>query len=328
MWSIPPTVALMALPGVKVFPCPCGSGRQAPTCCLCEDGRWSPPQLRLRPKRPPTGKRVARCYAAALNDCDGALSAEHYLPKCVIELIADKPAMSIRPNPSTTAVGRVIQGVGNMTTKVLCERHNSDLSPLDSLWERFAEAVRSFFSGMPRSTFGSAGNTVLFHGDDIARMMLKAVCALEAGRVLPSEWSPVRGWCPPDAWLDILFNDAQWPDDWGLHVPVTRAGRDENAAGLEYSPRRQEGALVGADMSIASLPLLLMMARPASNTDWDEPHWGQVAAQPSTVLIETPFGRKTILFGWQAGRGTRGTVTHRIRRANLIDVSLDRTSPE
>jgi len=69
--------------------------------------------------------KVDRCWAAPLDDCEGALTKEHTVSKSVLadELIEFT-------GPRTGNQPKRI-GVNSLSSKILCERHNNALSPLD-----------------------------------------------------------------------------------------------------------------------------------------------------------------------------------------------------
>jgi hypothetical protein len=69
--------------------------------------------------------KVDGCWAAPLDDCEGALTKEHTVSKGVLadELIEfTSPKTGNQPK-------RV--GINSLSSKILCERHNPGLSPLD-----------------------------------------------------------------------------------------------------------------------------------------------------------------------------------------------------
>lgn len=302
---LPFTLSLVVGTDPQVDSCPCGRAQNARSCCRTADGRWTPPRLTIRRDTARTGKQVRGCYAAALHDCEGVLSREHYIPEAVIRLISDAPVME-------GVSGRRIVGARNMVVKVLCQRHNALLSPLDSLNKVFVERLRSFFPLMPRSNHLDGDATVLFHGDDIGRVMLKTLCAIEAGALdLGAAHQPARDWTPPSHWLGILFDDAPWPQGWGLHVPVMLAGLRPDAGGIAVGRRvTQEGEIIGGELVVAGLQFLLLMGTVPEDA-WGEPSFSSVHPQPARVIVHVAGARKTVEFGWDRDRD-RVTVNHRI----------------
>jgi hypothetical protein len=280
-------------------------------CCLDNDGRWSPRRLTVREPGGRTGKRVNRCYAASLGDCDGVLSREHYVSDCVLRSVAESPVLE-----GIRGAGR-IEGASNMVARVLCERHNNMLSPLDVLARRFTEVVRGSFPGMPRSTFTPGNQTFLFHAGDVSRVLLKSLCATESAGALGGATPSPRGWTPPESWLNILFDDGPWPAGWGLYVPVLRGGDAEHAERITFSRRvDQEGRIVGAEYVVGGLPFILLMADLRDVTNWHESDFQSVHAHPSRVVVHVAGSTRTLEFGRRVD-GRDLTINHRVAGGRL-----------
>jgi hypothetical protein len=80
---------------------------------------------------------VEGCWAASLGDCGGKLSREHTISGCLF------PSGKVTvegfdwcPNGPKTI------GVAGLVRRILCERHNSSLSELDSAMLKCFEAIR------------------------------------------------------------------------------------------------------------------------------------------------------------------------------------------
>jgi hypothetical protein len=124
-------------------PCVCGSSLQLRYCC----GKGVRLQLRsqpspARPPLPPTGHANRRCYARALNHCSEQISKEHYLSRGVLrQLAASGPTNTVRMSGLGLPAGDLPPDqVGQ--AKILCGRHNSALSALDTTGARLFRALR------------------------------------------------------------------------------------------------------------------------------------------------------------------------------------------
>jgi hypothetical protein len=94
------------------------------------------------------------CWANALDDCSGQLTAEHLLPTSVWEPADGKP--NSRENRLRTPIALTLQSDGsetvrrdltvrNHTARILCERHNAGTSELDAEAGRLAASIRGYF---------------------------------------------------------------------------------------------------------------------------------------------------------------------------------------
>lgn len=79
---------------------------------------------------------VMRCWAHDLGGCEGGISGEHYISKC----LADGEIMRIRGLPFCDDEYREIPWA-SATVNALCRRHNSILSPIDQAAKVFKNAI-------------------------------------------------------------------------------------------------------------------------------------------------------------------------------------------
>ncbi len=197
-------------------PCPCGSG-VAVAACLCKDRNFVPPQVPTLPPPPSTGLTLDRCYASVTRDCLPLLTGEHFLSRTVFEFLSKKgKAVGISNHPWQKDKRRIEPiGISSLTTKVLCKRHNSALSPLDKFARRFLEAygeAKTYHLSAPSGNLHR-----LFNGYDLERWMLKVLCGICAG-VYSRVESPLDHWVPPKQWLSILFGKKRMPSGCGLYL--------------------------------------------------------------------------------------------------------------
>ena len=111
-------------------PCPCRSGnRPVEECCLDSDGHLRVKVPSLLPPGPPTGYAHPKCYLSHTSDCSHKISREHYVSKVILEMLGEDLEVGGLPwEPPGTLVR---YGINSLVSTVLCERHNSALSPLD-----------------------------------------------------------------------------------------------------------------------------------------------------------------------------------------------------
>src|SRR5688572_20977335 len=91
---------------------------------------------------PPTGRVSHGCYAAPLQDCDGRPpTREHYISKNLLERFGNGFFVAGLPwLDSPRALG-----VNALVGRVLCERHNNALSPLDAIIGKFYDVIDGTF---------------------------------------------------------------------------------------------------------------------------------------------------------------------------------------
>lgn len=193
--------------------CPCGSGLLVKDCCLNK-------RENTIPKPPKTGYSNNMCFARSLNDCSEKISKEHFISDSVLKLINKKGSFEISkthwiPDGESRTITRA-----SLASHILCERHNSVLSPLDN----FAKNFFSFLFDEEKKT-----KVKLINGLELERWMLKVFCgALASGNIIPNS----RHWEPRKEWLDILFNKSYIPSNGGLYFVKGIFNAQRNEIGI------------------------------------------------------------------------------------------------
>ena len=80
-----------------------------------------------------------KCWAASIGPCAGGVSREHI----VSEALFSGPAVEVRGLPWCKDKPKVV-GLGSLTARILCAKHNNDLSPLDAAASDAFNAIRRF----------------------------------------------------------------------------------------------------------------------------------------------------------------------------------------
>lgn len=161
--------------------CPCGSTKPTCQCCLTEYGLYKP----AAPTRPPGEKTQGRksgCYASGLEDCGGRLSREHYISESLLRHLNSDEGLRVWGLPWIDETLQFSYPPGAFASKVLCERHNAALSPLDDL------ATYLFESLNEGKAQGDERKLVyLLNGHDIERWLLKVLCGAACSKKVCSE---------------------------------------------------------------------------------------------------------------------------------------------
>lgn len=190
-----------------------------------------------------------------------------------------------------------------LASKVLCDRHNSALSPLDAI------AVRLFRSFDELHAAGSEIRVLyLFSGHDVERWLLKILCGLVVGKhlsLLASTHVDV-----PTEWLAILFGNAEFAPGQGLYMPRGVGEVLAGPTGLVLAPMLVRGNLVGLKALVCGYELLLSLeAFPGRVLDGR-----QLVYRPLELHTVGPAYEKSVLFSW-AGPADLGTISVSIAEA-------------
>jgi len=234
-----------------------------------------------------------RCYAKELCDCSDKLSREHHVSASVLKLLGEEHTIS---NASWLPPGRHSPPipVGSLGSKILCERHNRFLSPLDASAKVVFKGLLQALWGPPR---GPSPQRVGADGDKLELWLLKACCGalasgslIEGGNVLPRE--------VPRAWLNVLFSGAPWAEGAGLHV---RQASMKPYRGYAIGLARMAGALVGGGIEFAGVQLFVLLERGAEKriTEQSTGQVNRLIYRPGAIRIESPNRVAEIELEWR-----------------------------
>jgi len=276
-------------------PCPCGSNKPTSSCCLTVTG-FHKPQAITEPKSPRTGNSIEKCYANRVADCGQKLSREHYISESLLHYLNRNNELTISGLRWLGNEKKVVSP-DSLTSKILCERHNCALSPLDGI------AVRLFQAFDNRKVHGSDQRLFyLFNGHDIERWLLKILCGISRSQNLTLDSKIDTS--IPDYWLEILFCGTRFPNNQGLYVCKSRGHQFEGPHGLQLQVITQGDRLAGMGLWVCCYELILSMRGfPSRSFDGRD-----VAYRPLEFYIRGRNFEKSVAFSWD-GPADLGTVS-------------------
>jgi hypothetical protein len=193
---------------------------------------------------------MAICHLEGHGECSGSLSREHYISASLLrQLNCDKGfkigGLSWQPPQQMQAIG-----IGSLQSKILCQTHNSQLSPLDAVSSdlfRTLNAVDKHRSSVPQLS--------RFDGPSVERWLLKVLFGLSAS-------GSVKAPKPPDLWKALLVG-AEWPELWGLYVfPQPGVQIFTTDLLIEIRTHPQTGAILAGQFRIAGVTFFLLLGKP------------------------------------------------------------------
>ena len=276
--------------------CPCGSGRLLKDCCLQPDKSIRPPQCITRPPAAPTGTENRRCYAAPLSDCSSVISREHYVSNGILRAISGGQLVEASGFPWQTARETRSVSIASLASKILCQRHNSVLSPLDSIGCRFFNALDQIDQEFRDRNTEAVERIFLFNGHDIERWMLKALCgAATSGNTATADLQAIRGWTPPDQWLRILFGLEFFPQGWGLYVDGMPGDTFDASRDVKLAPVYDGTKMLGVILWFNNYRFFLVMS---TVDDRQGTLLERATYRPKEFCMTTGMAIKMIVLGW------------------------------
>jgi hypothetical protein len=157
-------------------PCPCGGNRLVRECCLDSDGNLRVKVPSLIPPAPSTGYANRKCYLSLTSDCSTKISKEHYVSRSVLEAIGED--LEVGGLPWEARGTTVKYGIDSLVSNVLCVRHNSALSPLDSLAAQVFGTIKKVCDDLNHRSLSQRTTWHLVSGEALELWCLKTLCGL------------------------------------------------------------------------------------------------------------------------------------------------------
>ena len=189
------------------------------------------------------------CFLSHVTPCQGGMSREHYISRSVLELLGEGSVQI--GGLDWQAKGQLQSiGIGALTAKILCEKHNSSLSHLDAEAGRLFQTIH-LIDKQPDAVSDHSG----FDGRTIERWLLKLAAGLALG---PKQ----KDHSISHQKVEILVT-SEWPNGWGLYVQMPKTPTI-HAKGLEVELRRhpETGEVLAIRVYIAGVSAYLLLGVP------------------------------------------------------------------
>lgn len=158
----------------------------------------------------------SKCYAGPLGGCSSKISHEHYISRKLLEQIDPRPIVESGVHVGSPD-GRY--GISSLTAKILCTKHNSQLSPLDTEAAKLYEAIDAFETSAASQSAPTAAEVTL-DGALLERWFLKVAFGVCKGGVATGQGSKITALRNEDALLRVLYGLEIPPTGWGLYATL------------------------------------------------------------------------------------------------------------
>jgi hypothetical protein len=296
-------------------PCPCGSGKVLAHCCLCFDGTIYKERISIRPPGPVTGYSHPGCYLSFTENCDKKLTGEHVLSRGIFAQIGQHINVTgapwLKPDEMRTV------GIGRLTSKILCKRHNSAFSGLDATASRFFQILTDVNINLATASLSRQKQCYLLNGEDLEMWAAKVLLGL-----LHSEPknSALGGYTVDNEIVKTLIRTTRLPPACGLYL------RAELGDQITYNHKElmvstitspNEKRLLGLTFHIESVPFDFWMDNTRVNFAKEIRN---KLYRPSSITFEGRGRSHTIFLSWPPDPTRRGmvfTLNQGIRNRNV-----------
>lgn len=135
-----------------------------------------------------SGSVNEKCFLRSRKGCSKDISGEHYISKNLLEVISannknvDISGLSWIPKEKLKSIGK-----NSLVSKILCTKHNSDLSELDSTIGKFVSYISKIDKNFTDNTTETLQYTI--DGRAIEQWIIKTIIGLiEAKSIYQKKW--------------------------------------------------------------------------------------------------------------------------------------------
>lgn len=176
------------------------------------------PLLRISPivaPAPPTGYAHPKCYMRGTNDCSTKISGEHYISAAILAEFPKLRTTGLR----WLGPGETLVSANALRSNILCRRHNSALSPLDTEGWRMLVAIRAGLVHVSKKSLSRKTLYRIVSGDAFELWGLKTLMGLHEASVAQADGVPTKqSFAIPKEIIIEALTGAPLPKGFGLYV--------------------------------------------------------------------------------------------------------------
>lgn len=256
----------------------------------------------------PSGNgRIEECYASVVGPCSGKISGEHSISSGIVKKLASEGDGSVRVRGMHWQEDGAVKNLGppSLVANVLCQGHNSALSPIDNVGIAVFEAFRRLID-----TRITGSEEVTLWGPDFELWILKALTARAVGGELENAGRRRAPRAVPADWPLILFGSKPMAAGCGLYISAKEITFDaaEPSFGVAFQGMfdgPDEAVLCGGRSIFTRIGDFTLMMRPHSPSDDLEPE----RLRPASVTFSGPRSLR-LCFEWpDRHRGRHASMT-------------------
>ena len=239
-------------------PCPCGSNRKAKNCCLFYMRKWRKKPARLTSPGGTTSYGHPKCYAQTTQNCSARISAEHYISNVILKKIQLNNLVKIGGLPGNKNKMQLLPRA-RMASRILCQRHNSSLSSLDTEGE--GEKLKNII-GYFDKRFNDKNlieEISLCAEEDIERWLLKTACGMLSAGKFGVDGEAISQPLP-EKWVRILWSLKNWPKYWGLCIPIKKIAYHSDRLSVVPLTNPKNNEVLAVKLEINGLPINLVLS--------------------------------------------------------------------
>jgi hypothetical protein len=278
--------------------CPCRCGWMITSCCLdASDGKLRKKFKTIKPPSPTTNYSHPNCYLRITNDCSQDISREHYISANVLEQLGDE-GIQVSGLPWFKPEELKRLSVDNLTSKILCTRHNENLSPLDSEAGTFFRFLTAALVTLQTKKASKNSDFYLVSGEALELWLLKTACGLffSSAAAAGGERLAKTHSIDMEKVQRALF-EGIWDDCAGLYYNGRTGSVVTVSGGLKVAPLSKDNVFAGLRIGLHAFELELIFDTSLANPG----EWGAITRRPSELVLERGERDQRLILTWPKG---------------------------
>ena len=217
--------------------------------------------LQMFIKNNKTGFKHEKCFLNSRRDCSSKISREHYISSKLLNVIErknktiDVAGLSWLSKEKIKSIGKA-----NLVSNILCTKHNSDLSDLDSSIGKFVEYLSEIDKNFQTETSSELNYEV--NGREIEQWILKTILGLiHSGNIQQSNG---KQYTFNEKLIVLLCEPSKrWPLGWGLYVSIPK-DKIHHSNSFEIIPmsNRESGEILAVQVKFNGFEMTLCLGKP------------------------------------------------------------------
>jgi hypothetical protein len=188
------------------------------------------------------------CWAACLEECDEKISREHTVSACLFE----SPEIVVQGFPWCLGKPRTV-GLSSLVSKILCRKHNSMLTEVDSaalealnIFRKLSDLNNARENIFLRKGFHWTIRHFCIDGPLLERWFLKTLINVSVGRTLKIGPDATSAGMPSSELVQIAFGRRGFQEWAGMYTSGYPNQQIHSQEGFRITPVGREDYLTGA----------------------------------------------------------------------------------
>jgi hypothetical protein len=241
------------------------------------------------------------------SNCSRTISGEHFISESVLSIVS--PTRSVRVSGAAWIAPGQTQDLPlkALQANILCRRHNSALSPLDTMAGKLFRAVNEIYDDLSRQTLSRKSKWHLFSGEELELWLLKTILGFFHANVLSQHGrkiAEVQKIMNPT--IETAFSTGHLAEPCGMYVQKNATALVQRGV-LDFMSLSDERGerIVGCGLTIVGIATTFIMDPGMSNRElFTLDH----SYRPDYLFFEGGRRRHSIVLTWPPRQSRRAVV--------------------